>query len=227
MDFSIKILKVFYIGGAEVWITETTRNTWIIMGILIILAIIARIKMRKVGDVPSGIQNAFELAVEAYDKFLLESAGEKLMYLGYWYFTIFAFVFVSNISGLLFMRPPTADWTVTFPLAFVTFSLIQGLGARYRKGKFVKNLFEPNIIFFPLNVIGELARPISLSFRLFGNILAGMILMSLLYAMPPMFIRVAIPIPLHMFFDLFAGVLQTYIFSILSLSFIGISAATD
>ena len=137
---------------------------------------------------------------------------------------VFAFIFVSNISGLFFMRPPTADWTVTFPLAFVTFFLIQALGAVYRKGKFVKDLFKPNPIFFPLNVIGELARPISLSFRLFGNILAGMILMSLLYALPPMFIRFGVPIPLHMFFDLFAGVLQTYIFSILSLSFIGISA---
>ena len=209
------------------WITETTRSIWIIMGILITLAVAARIRLRKISDVPTGFQNAIETVVEAFDKFLLESAGEKMMFLGNWYFMVFAFIFVSNISGLFFLRPPTADWTVTFPLAFVTFFLIQALGAVYRKGKFVKDLMSPNPIFFPLNLIGELARPISLSFRLFGNILAGMTLMSLLYALPPVFVRVGIPVPLHMFFDLFAGVLQTYIFSILSLSFIGISAATD
>lgn len=227
MDFSIKILKVIKIGGVDVWITETTRNIWIIMGMLTVFAIVARVNLKKTVDVPSGLQNAVETAVEAFDKFLLDSAGEKLMFLGNWYFMVFAFIIVSNLSGLIFLRPPTADWTVTFPLAFTTFVLIQGMGIKYRKGKFVKSLFEPSPIFFPLNVIGELARPISLSFRLFGNILAGMILMSLLYAVTPLPVRFVIPIPLHMFFDLFAGVLQTYIFSILSLSFIGISASAE
>jgi F-type H+-transporting ATPase subunit a len=79
----------------------------------------------------------------------------------------------------------------------------------------------------PLNLIGELARPVSLSFRLFGNILAGMILMTLLYTMAPVVLRFIVPIPLHFYFDLFSGILQAYVFCILSLSFIGAAASTD
>ena len=75
-------------------------------------------------------------------------------------------------------------------------------------------------IFFPLNLIGELARPVSLSFRLFGNILAGTILMTLVYKLAPLVLQFVIPAALHAYFDLFTGALQTYIFCALSIMFI-------
>ena len=222
MDINIKIHGIVKIGGLEVWITDTVISTWIIMGLLITFAIIVRIKIRKFKDVPKGFQNIVEALVELFDNYLQTTVGDKLMFLGNWFFTVFAFVLISNISGIIpGIRPPTADWSLTVALAIVTFVLIHVMGVKYRKGEYVKSLFQPMFLFFPINVIGELARPISISFRLFGNMLAGLIMMSLLYAMAPLIARFVFPAALHAYFDLFAGILQTYIFVTLSLSFIG------
>ena len=226
MDFDIKNHAVLRLGDIEVWITDTMISTWIIMGVLIVFAVIVRIKVRNFTEVPSGFQNLIESLVEVFDGYVRSTAGEKLMYLGNWFFTLFIFILISNISGLFGLRPPTADWSMTLSMALVTFVLIQVLGVRYRKAQYVKDLFAPLPwwcpipLFLPINVIGELARPISLSFRLFGNILAGLIMMALLYSMAPVIIRFGFPAALHIYFDLFAGILQTYIFCTLSLSFI-------
>jgi F-type H+-transporting ATPase subunit a len=227
MELGTKTLAVLHIGGIDFWITETIRNTWIIMGALIVFAIVVRVALKRFEEIPKGFQNVVELMVEFFDNFVHTSAGEKLAYLGNWFFMVFAFILLSNISGLFFLRPPTADWTVTISFALVTFVLIQAMGIKYRKGGYFKSFLEPIFLFLPLNIIGELARPISLSFRLFGNVLGGMILISLLYNLAPIPVRFVLPVALHGFFDIFAGVLQTYIFSILSLSFIGVMSATD
>ena len=201
--------------------------TWFIMALLIVFAVFVSKKLHGFSDVPSGFQNVVEMIVEAFSNFVRDSAGEKLAFLGNWFFTVFFVVLLSNLCGMFFLRSPTADWSFTLMLALVTFVLIQAMGIKFRKFGYVKNLFQPNPLFFPLNIIGELSRPISLSFRLFGNILSGTILLSLLYGMAPLLVCFLLPIPLHGFFDLFAGVLQTYIFCVLSLSFIGASAAGE
>ena len=225
MDFDIKNHAVLKLGGLEIWITDTMISTWIIMGILIIFGIIVRIKLRKFKDVPKGLQNVVEALVEVFENYLNTTVGDKLMFLGNWFFTVFVFILISNLSGMIpGFRPPTADWSMTVALALVTFGLIQVMGARYKKGEYVRGFFRPMFLFFPINVIGELARPISLSFRLFGNMLAGLVMMSLIYALFPIFARFVIPAALHMYFDVFSGVLQTYIFCTLSLSFVSSAA---
>jgi len=217
----IQHLGVVRIGGYDLYITETHLATWIIMGILITFALIVRFNLNKFKDIPKGLQNVTEAMIEAFDGFVKNSAGEKQMWLGNWYFMSFAFLLLSNIGGLLWLRNPTADWTMTFAFAFVTFILIEYMNIKTRGRKFFLSMLNP------LDLIGELARPVSLSFRLFGNILAGMILMTLLYTVTPVFLRVLVPIPLHFFFDLFAGGLQAFVFCVLSLSFIGTAAAAS
>ena len=170
------------------------------------------------------MQNAVETVIEAFDNIVRNAAGEKYMALGNWFFMVFAFILFSSLSGIVGARPPTADWAATFAFALATFILIQIMGIRHRRGKYLKSFFKPNFIFFPLNVIGELSRPISLSFRLFGNVLAGMILMALIYSLP-IWLRFAVPAVLNVYFDLFTGALQTYIFCVLSLTFIGSAAS--
>jgi F-type H+-transporting ATPase subunit a len=200
------------------------------MGILIAFAVVVRIKLKKFDErKPKGFQNVVELMVEMFDGFVKSSAGEKFRGIGSWFFMVFAFILISNISGLIFLgtlRPPTADWSVTFALAMSTFVIIQIMGIKHRKGNYLKSFLEPVVFFLPINLIGELARPVSLSFRLFGNVLGGMILITLLYQLPA-YILVGIPTVLHAYFDLIAGLLQTYIFCVLSLSFIGEAAATE
>jgi len=221
LNFDIKTRAILELFGLEIWITDTMISTWIIMGVLIIFAVYARIRLRKTKEVPSGFQNGIEAIVELFESYMKTTAGEKLMFMSAWFFTVFLFILVSNLSGLIpGMRPPTADWSMTVGIALVTFTLIQVMGVKYRKGTYIKSFFEPMFLFLPINIIGELARPISISFRLFGNMLAGLIMMSLVYGLFPVFVTFGIPAALHVYFDIFAGVLQTYIFVTLSLSFI-------
>jgi len=222
------VLNLF---GIEIWITDTMISTWIIMGVLITFAVIVRIKVRKFKEIPTGFQNAVEAIIELFENYLWSAVGDKLMFLGNWFFTLFIFILLSNLSGLIpGMRPPTADWSMTLGLALVTFILIQVMGVRYRKTEYIKSLFAPLPwwcplpLFLPINLIGEIAKPISLSFRLFGNMLAGLIMLSLVYALFPIFAQFVIPAALHVYFDLFSGVLQTYIFVTLSMTFVAVAA---
>jgi len=195
------------------------------MGILIVFAIIVRISIPRFKEVPTGFQNVVEGIVELFEWYIRTTAGEKLMFLGHWFFAVFLFILLSNIGGAVpGFRPPTADWSMTAPLAVVTFLLIQVIALKFRKGEYIASFFKPVFLFAPLNIIGELARPISLSFRLFGNLMSGLVMMSLIYYVAPVFVRFILPAVLHGFFDIFYGVLQTYIFCTLSLSFISASS---
>ena len=196
-------------------------STWMIMAVLIAFAVIVRIKLKSFKDVPKGFQNVVEFLVETFENYLRTTVGDKLMFLGNWFFTVFAFVIVSNLSGLIpTFRPPTADWSMTVMLALCTFFLIQFLAIKYRGGEYLRTFLAPFPIFLPMNIISEIARPISLSFRLFGNMLSGLVMMALIYNQLLVPARFVIPAALHLYFDVFAGVLQTYIFCTLGLSFI-------
>ena len=225
MNFDVRNFGVVNIGSFEIWITETLIVSWGIMLLLVIFAIIVRIKLRNFKEVPSGFQNVIELIVESFDNFVNKSAGPKLSWIGAWFFTVFSFLMLSNMSGLvLFIRPPTADWPTPLGLALITFILLQFVGIRYRGWDYIKSFFEPVFVFLPVNILGELSRPIALSFRLFGNILGGMILVSLVYALAPMALRLVLPAVLHLYFDVFAGILQAFIFTVLSLTYLGVAS---
>lgn len=226
MSFDVSIYAVLEIFGLYVPITETTVNTWIIMAVLIAFAIVVRVKLNSFTEVPKGFQNFIEFLVEVFDRMVISTAGHKLAFLSSWFFTVFLFVGVANISGLFFLRPPTADWAATIPLAIVTFFLIQGMAFKHNTREHIKGLFQPIFLFFPLNVMGELAKPISLSFRLFGNVLGGVILISIIYGIAPLILQLSLPLVLHAYFDLAAGLLQAYVFVVLSMAFIAAAAGT-
>lgn len=237
MDIGIHVAKIFKIGGIEIWLTETMINTWIVCGTLIFIAFLINRSIRNPKRVPSGVQNIVEYVVDATDKFVESVMGKHAKRFSSFYGGMFLFLLASNLSGLFlgpgtkfygisdgtwfsFMRPPTADIATTFALALITFFMTQGFGI-YAKGLWgwLKGLTEPIILLTPLNIIGELANPISLSFRLFGNILGGTIIMGLYYNLP-WFLMLGIPSALHAYFDIFAGVLQAFIFVMLSMTFV-------
>lgn len=220
MSLEINNLWTINIAGVEVWITETIFNTWIIMAVLIVLALIISIKIRKFDTIPKGFQNLAEATVEMFDNFTVETLGKEVSYIAPWFFMVFVFILSSCLFSCFGLRAPTADWATTFALALASFVIMIFMGLKYRKGKYLKSFFEPNIIFFPLNLIGELAKPVSLSFRLFGNMLSGTIIMMLYYALTPLLLQIGIPAVLHAFFDVVFGALQTYIFVIISFNYV-------
>lgn len=220
MGLEIDNLWSIKIAGEEFWITETIVNTWIIMLFLIIVAVIVRVKLSNFKRVPRGFQNAIEAIVEIFDNFVTNTLGEKLSYVAPWFFMVFMFLLWSALFSIFGMRAPTADWATTFAFALVSLILMFFMGFKHRKGDYLKTFFEPHFVFFPMNLIGELAKPVSLSFRLFGNMLSGTIILTLYYALTPVLIQFGIPSLLHGFFDVVLGALQTYIFVILSLMYI-------
>jgi len=216
---------LFHIAGIDIYVNETMLATWAVSAVLIVFALIVRRKVKSFKDTPSGFQNLIELAVESMDNLVKTTVGEELDYLSAYFFCMFAFILVSNFSGLAGLRPPTSDLATTIPLALSTFVLIHGMGIYKQRGNYFKQYISPNPIFLPINLIGEISKPVSLAFRLFGNILGGVIIIEFVYTLLPVFLRFIIPDILHAYFDLFAGTLQAFVFTVLSLTFIQIMAA--
>lgn len=227
LDFGVQtVIKLFEVNGTVLGITTTHINTWIIMAFLIVIALIIRIKIKNFKEVPeSRFQNIVEVIVDTFGNFTASTMGEKNRGFSYFYGPVFLFILFSNLSGLVGLRPPTADIATTLALALTTFFMIHGYGVKAKGLGYFKGFLEPMPFLLPLNIIGELATPISLSFRLFGNILGGTIIMGLYYSMMPLILRIGVPAVFHLYFDVFAGALQTLIFVMLSMTFV--SSAMD
>ena len=219
LGIEIRIIDKFNILGTEVWLTQTVVTTWILMIFITIIAVLIRFRLKSYRDKPSQGQNIVELMVESMDKLVTNSMTNKYSYFGKWFFGIFTFVIVSNLCGLLGFRPPTADLSTTVAITFTTFVLIHFMGVKTSKGGYFKGYLEPVPVLLPLNIISEIATPISLSFRLFGNMLGGLIIMSMIYSLPR-WLNFGIPAVLHIYFDIFSSCIQTVIFVMLSMIFI-------
>jgi F-type H+-transporting ATPase subunit a len=219
-DFMIHGVLQYQMFGQSFWITTTTIGLWIVTILILILAVLANRALKNATDVPGTFQNVLEYAYE-----MLEKMGESILggntrrfinYIG----TIFIFILFCNLSGLLGLRAPTADYGVTFLLGVFTFCIVNYQGIKNRGIHHFTCLFEPTPILFPINLIGEIANPISISLRLFANLLSGVIIMGLWYGMMPIFTNIGIPAALHAYCDLFSGCIQTYVFCMLTMVYI-------
>ncbi|MCL2051396.1 MAG: F0F1 ATP synthase subunit A [Lachnospiraceae bacterium] len=220
IDFMIHGIFSYKVFDQTVWITTTHVCLVIVLLMMITFCLFARRAMKKATEVPSGFQNVLELIVESLDGIVNGTmdrfAPSFRNYIG----TVFIFIWLCNTSGLFGLRPPTADFATTFGLAMITFLLVNVSEFKYHKIKgYVKHLFEPMPFFLPLNLIGKISYPISLSLRLFANNLSGVIMLSMVYVLLKSFAYVW-PSFLHAFFDFFVGTLQTYVFCVLSMTYI-------
>ncbi|EET62605.1 ATP synthase F0, A subunit [Marvinbryantia formatexigens DSM 14469] len=218
VDFMVHGLIKYELFGQELWITTTHVSVLIVMAALLIFAIAANRRMKRAEEIPGGFQNVVELIVEMLDKMVEGSMGKYAGKFVNYISALFLFIFVSNISGLFGLRPPTADYGVTLPLGLITFGIIQYNNIKYNKAGAFTGLFQPLPLLFPINLIGEIAVPFSLSLRLFGNILSGTVMMSLIYQLLTKF-AVGWPGILHIYFDVFSGAIQTYVFCMLTMVF--------
>lgn len=220
VDFSIHHLLAYKFLGQTVYITTTHVCCFILVTAIMIFAVVARRKIMHANEIPTGFQNVVEFAVEMLQGFVKSSIGENgkkyINYIG----TLFLFVLLSNISGLFGLRPPTADFGTTFSLGLISFVMIQYNNIKYNGIGAFTGLFQPLWFLFPINLIGEIATPVSMSLRLFGNVMAGTVMMALYYGLLPIFVKLGIPAFLHVYFDLFSGAIQAYVFSMLTMVFI-------
>lgn len=199
------------------------------------------VKKLKKGETPSRLVAATMAYVRFITDYTVNAMGEDYgrkfaAYIG----AVFVYILFSNFSGLFGLSAPTANFSVTFVLALITWISIQVVRVKESgvKGYF-QSFLDPMPFFLIPNIFGEIAPLISLSLRLFGNILSGSVILSLLYMFTgwvSQFIPVignfnfvgAIVAPvLHLYFDLFAGFIQAFLFISLTIIYIGMEVPRE
>lgn len=231
IDFMIHGLFSYELFGQEVWITTSHVCILIVMLVLIGFSFVAKHKLNRATEIPDGFQNVIELIVEKLDGIVEGAMGRNAHKLVNYISTIFAFILISNISGLFGLRPPTADYGTTLALGLITFFLIHIAQFRYNKPKDIwKDMCSPLPpwlpIWLPINLISEIAVPVSLSLRLFANVLSGTVMMALIYGLLSK-IAIIWPAALHVYFDLFSGAIQTYVFCMLTMTYVNQQMETE
>ena len=225
IDFMIHGIFSYKLFGQTLWITTSHVCILIVLLLLVAFALAANRAMKHAKEIPEGFQNVLEILVEKIAGVVYGTmgkvAGPKFVNS---ISTIFVFIFISKISGMFGLRPPTADYGTTLALGLITFFLIHI--AQFRNTPLRQiwvdmcSPLPPWLpIWFPINVISEIAVPISLSLRLFANVLSGTVRMALVYGLLSK-IAIAWPAALHVYFDLFSGAIQTYVFCMLTMTYI-------
>jgi len=222
----IKTIFTIKFAGFHIPITETVIVSWAVMIMLIAASLVLT---RRLQTVPRGPQVFLETAVEFLNKFSSEQFGPYAKHIGPYMGSLFLFLLAANIIGVLtpleirmfghefvppfLIRPPTRDINVTAALAVISVLLVLvcGFTARGVKGWF-KRLLHPLPMMLPFNIMEYGTRLISLALRLFGNILGGYVLMSLIEQVFPF----VLPMVLALYFDFFDGAIQAMIFVFLT-----------
>ena len=196
-------------GGIQV--AESTVITWVIMAVLAALSVYlgSNLKVRN----PGKRQQLAEMIVTWFDSFTGELLGEN----GKQYSTIISVILIyigfSNVIGLFGLKPPTKDLNVTVGLSLISIFLIEIAGFRKKGVKgWLKHFSEPVAIVTPINILELVIRPLSLCMRLFGNVLGAFIIMELIKMVVP----VGIPAIFSLYFDIFDGLIQAYVFVFLT-----------
>ena len=250
MDISIVGPKVYYEVPIDfpllgrIQITETLVISWLVMLIITLLCIWLTHDL-KVENITK--RQAFaEMLVEMADKFVIGNMGEKFRYFVPFVATLFATSLVSNLISLLGFRSPTADLNTEAAWAIVVFVLITSQKIKVGGvGGYFKGFTQPIALLTPFNILSELATPISLACRHFGNILSGVVINGLLYAALALasskllglipgavgqllsnvpILAVGLPAVLSVYFDWFTGVMQAFIFCMLTTMYIANAA---
>ncbi len=207
-------------------ISSSVVLSWIIILILTLIAVLIRIfVVPKMTNEPKGIQNVLETMVEFIEKYI-RSQVKGIDGLGAYIFTIAVYMIACAAAELFGFRAPTADITMTFGMALITFFLINYYGIKLRGvGGRIKGLASPSPLVFPIRIVCDMAVPVSMACRLFGNMLGGLIVMDLLYTALGNK-AVGIPSLFGLYFNVFHPLIQAFIFVTLTLAFINEAVET-
>jgi F-type H+-transporting ATPase subunit a len=199
--------------------------SWIVIGLLTILALFLRRALRQnIEDNPNRVQAAMDALIDLLQGQLTSSFSSEKLAIEMFPFisTLFLFVLFSNWLGIVpGLSSPTQNLNITMGLALMVFAVSQILAMRAKGMKaYWKGYLEPMPFMLPLNIIGELSKPMSHAFRLFGNVLAGTILITVVMAK---FAPIIVPSGLHLIFGLFFGGIQAFVFAILAVAYINVA----
>lgn len=220
---ALKVVELFG-EGSGLWLTESVIVQWIVILILLAVVLILRHNLKPVPETRR--QAAAEMLVEFVRDTVHGTMGTKYNAYTPYIMTLLCYIMINNLMGLMGLRNPTADVSVTGTFAIMTFILVQYNRAKTGKFKgYFKSFIEPLPFMLPFNIIGEFANPLALALRLFGNMVAGTVIGGLIYFALGNF-AILVPAVTSLYFDVFSAVMQSYIFIMLSMSYIS-SAECD
>jgi F-type H+-transporting ATPase subunit a len=191
--------------------------SWFVMIILIILGAVAA---KGISMIPTKAQNVFEILISGIEEFMVDITGEE----GRWLFpisaTIFIYIVVSNLIGLVpGFLPPTASVNTTLSCAIPVVIFTHVIGVKYHGVKYIKHFMGPvwwlAPLIFVIEIIGHVARILSLSIRLFGNMMGHELVLGILFFLAGLFLA---PLPI-MALGIFVAVVQAFVFFLLSIMY--------
>ena len=205
-ELNVEMISVF---GLQ--IPESVVVSWGIMAFLVLGSILLTRNLR-VNHITKR-QAILETAVTFLNDFFCGLLGEKGKRYVPYLMSVALYIACSNLIGVFGIKPPTKDLNVTAALALMSIVLIEYSGIRARGGVgFLKSLTAPTPIMTPMNILEIAIRPTSLCMRLFGNVLGAFVIMELIKLVVPVFV----PAIFSLYFDLFDGLIQTYVFVFLT-----------
>lgn len=227
--------RILFQINEHIFFTESVVFTW---GVMIFLIIASLLLTRNLKTRPGKVQALLEAGIEMLYDLVEGAVGKHNLSLAPYFIGFLIFTFCVNALGIVGLRSATADVNTTFAMGIIAFCMIHGLAIK-RKGikGHIHHMSTPYKFMFPINIISEVALPVSLAFRLFGNILGGCIVMAMCYTgttalsemvglSVPLF-GLILPIPLNLFFDIFEPALQAFVFCMLTMTFVGINTEPD
>jgi F-type H+-transporting ATPase subunit a len=212
---------------------KTVILTWVVLGFILILSLLARLAIEDKESISGFLVLSY---VRSFNNLITNSLG-KFSFTHFSFITsLFTFIFICNIISLIpWLDEPTTDVSTTLALGISAFLYVQ-ISAIIAKGfkEYIKEYFSPFFLLFPLNVIGELAKIISISFRLFGNIFGGSIISRLWMSSISgsliteiLGIITGINLLIVLFFIMFEGFIQAFVFSMLTLTYLSVAISQD
>lgn len=191
--------------------------SWLVMALLIIFGFLAA---KSVTMIPSKLQNLFEVLISGIEEFMVDVTGEEGRWLLPIAATIFIYIFIGNLIGLVpGFFPPTASLNTTLSCALVVVIFTHVIGIRYHGANYYKHFIGPVWwmipIILPIEIIGHMARILSLSFRLFGNMMGHELVLGILFFLAGAFFA---PLPI-MALGIFVALVQAFVFFLLSIMY--------
>ena len=239
---SVNGAKIYFAIKTPIGDINITQTTISILAVTVILLIIAKIATKNLTKRPGKLQVVTEKLVSMLYGLVEDTMGKHNSKFAPYIGTLFLSSVVGTLIGMTqIFRSTTADLSVTLAWALVTtgmvwYNNIKNFGFK----AWLKGFTEPIVVMTPMNIVSEIAQPVSMAFRHFGNVVGGSVLTSLIYmalggltnlvfgwlpsailaCFPPIF-TAGIPAFLSLYFDLFSGFVQAFVFSLLTMIYVG------
>jgi F-type H+-transporting ATPase subunit a len=212
------LLLPWLLEKVHVYFYTNVLYSWLI---IVLLVVVGKLAVGTVKMIPSGGQNLFEVVLGGFEDFMIDVMGHE----GRPYFpligTLFLYILAMNWIGLIpGMGSPTADINTPLSMALVVFITTHAVGIKHHGAKYIKHFMGPvgwlAPLIFPIELVSHLSRVLSLTFRLFGNVLGEDLVLAILMMLAGAFFA---PLPM-MFLAIFTSFVQAFIFSLLTMLYI-------